>query len=239
MDGTVLHISLALILVEVGDGVLHPLIVVAIGIILVSVSAAALLPLLGAVHGGGGVAQEVATFERFDEVGVPDERLVGNLDVGELLDDVINLGLALGQEVGRAVDGGVLLHDGLHVRSDLGGRRRSLGVAEPVEIGHGFHPRVGSGVGDGIARLGNVGNAEGTGTAKDDNVKEGVGTETVGTVDGGAGRFSGGEEAGYDLIVHEVTSRNQSSTGSPHQDDWSECHPCCNGRWAGREWVPW
>ena len=204
VDRSVLDIGLAFLLVEVGHGVLHPVLVVAVGVVFMGVGATALLALLGTVHGGGGVAQKVAKLESLDEVGVPDQRLVGDLDVVELLHDLVDLALALGEELGGTVDGGMLLHDGLHLATDLGGGGRALGVSELVEVGDGFHAGIGSGVGDGIAGLGNVGDAEGTGTTKDDNVQQRVGTQTVGTVDGGTGGFTGGEETGDDLVVDKV-----------------------------------
>ena len=204
VDRSVLDIGLALLLIKVGHSVLHPVLVVTVGVVLVRVGTTALLALLGTVHGGGGIAQKIAQLESLDEVGVPDQRLVGNLDVVELLHDLVNLALALGKELGGTVDGGMLLHDGLHLATDLGGGGGALGVSELVEVGDGFHAGIGTGVGDGIAGLGNVGDAEGAGAAKDDNVQQGVGAQTVGTVDGGTGGLTGGEETGHNLIVNKV-----------------------------------
>ena len=118
--------------------------------------------------------------------------------------DLVDLALALGEELGGTIDGGMLLHDSLHLATDLGGGGGALGVSELVEVGDGFHAGIGSGVGDGIAGLGNVGDAEGAGTAEDDNVQQGVGTQSVGTVDGGTGGLTGGEEIGHNLVVDKV-----------------------------------
>src|SRR5262245_14148049 len=83
--------------VEPGDGVLHPILVVALGEILMHVRAAAFLAVGGAMHGDHRLAEQIVELKRLDEVAVPDEAAVGDVDVGHLLVDRINLRHALGQ----------------------------------------------------------------------------------------------------------------------------------------------
>jgi hypothetical protein len=63
------------------DGVLHPVCVVAIGEILVRVGAAAFLAGVGTFDRADRLAHQIVEFERFDEVGVPDQAAVADRDV--------------------------------------------------------------------------------------------------------------------------------------------------------------
>src|SRR5438552_2870885 len=79
--------------VEVGPGqrVLHPVDVVALLVVLARVRAAAFLAVGGADHRGGGLHDQVLVFHRLDQVGVPDQRTVGDGDVVRALPDVGDL----------------------------------------------------------------------------------------------------------------------------------------------------
>lgn len=46
-----------------------------------------------------------------------------------------------------------------------------------------------------------LGDVVGTGSTEDDDVEKGVGSKSVGTVDGNAGGLSGGVETGDDLVL--------------------------------------
>ena len=61
-----------------GQRVLHPVDVVAVGIVLARMRAAAFLAVGGAGHRDGGLHDQVVVFERLDQVGVPDQRAVGD-----------------------------------------------------------------------------------------------------------------------------------------------------------------
>eukprot|EP00975_Prorocentrum_lima_P023917 5032983-Prorocentrum_lima.AAC.1 len=111
---------------------LHPVLIVAIGEVLVGMGATALLALLGGMDRGRGVGQQVAELPRLDQVRVPDQRVVGDLHVVEHLDYLVHLLHALGEHIRGPVHGGVRLHRVLHLASDLRGRDRALGVAELV-----------------------------------------------------------------------------------------------------------
>ena len=80
---------------EPGRGVLHPLFVVPLGEILMRVGAAAFLAVVGAVDGDAGLADEVIELQRFDQIGVPDQRAVADLDVVHPFIGLGERGLAL------------------------------------------------------------------------------------------------------------------------------------------------
>ncbi|EJK57810.1 hypothetical protein THAOC_22107, partial [Thalassiosira oceanica] len=204
VDGPVRHARLLRVLVVVGQRVLHPVVVVAVGVVLVCVRAPALLPPVGRVHRRGGRGEEVAKLERLDQVRVPDEAAVGDLDVVDLLDNLVDLRGALGEGRLGPVHGRLVLHYVLHLRPDLGRGYRPVGVAELVELGDAVHPDVRGGVGDLVAGTRDVGYAVGARPAEDDDVEQRVGAEAVRAVDGRGGRLAGGEEAGDDLVRLEL-----------------------------------
>jgi hypothetical protein len=66
----------------------------------------------------------------------------------------------------------------------------------------------------------------GNGTAKDNQVKKGIGAETVGSVDGHTGGFTGGEKTRDDLVVAVlVDGKNLTSVPS-----WDTTHVVMDGR---------
>src|SRR3546814_1083863 len=62
-----------------GDGVLHPVRIIAFWIILVHVGAAAFLAVDCALNCALGLTDQIVEFERFDQICIPDQRLVGNI----------------------------------------------------------------------------------------------------------------------------------------------------------------
>jgi hypothetical protein len=68
--------------IEPADRVLHPIRIVAVWIGLVHVRAAALLAVRGRIHGDHGLADQIVELHRLDEIGVPDEASVGDVDIG-------------------------------------------------------------------------------------------------------------------------------------------------------------
>src|SRR5436305_13117229 len=63
--------------VEPADGMLHPVGVVALGIVFLHVRAAAFFAVGGAVHSDDRLGKEVVELERLDQVAVPDKAAVG------------------------------------------------------------------------------------------------------------------------------------------------------------------
>ena len=110
--------------VEPGEGVLHPVLVVALGKILAGMGAAGFLTVRGAFHGDDGLSDQVVEFERLEKVGVPDQRAVRDLDVGGRAPDLVDEPLALVQNLAGAEHRAVVLHGLLHLR----GAARAVGV---------------------------------------------------------------------------------------------------------------
>jgi hypothetical protein len=82
--------------------------------------AAAFLARLGRDDGGQRVGHEVRQLQRLHQVGVPDQRPVGDLHVVHLARDALHLLDAFGQRLVGAEDGGVGLHGLLHLQPQLG-----------------------------------------------------------------------------------------------------------------------
>ena len=68
-------------LVHPRQRVLQPFLVVAIAEVFARVRAAAFLAIRGRVHRDERLAQQVVEFERLDQIGIPDQRAVGNLHI--------------------------------------------------------------------------------------------------------------------------------------------------------------
>mmetsp|Transcript_8045 Transcript_8045/g.23944 ORF Transcript_8045/g.23944 Transcript_8045/m.23944 type:complete len:447 (-) Transcript_8045:902-2242(-) len=206
MDRPVLHLALPRLLVKVRYRMLHPFIVVPVGIILVRVRPPTLLPYIRAVHGRAGVRQQIAQFQSLDEICVPYQRTIGHSDVRKGLYDLVDLTSTLLEQFRRTVDRGVILHDRLHLAANFGRGGGSVGVPKFIEIGETLHARaVGSSrrVRDVVARSGQVGDAECARSSEHDNVQEGIGPEAIGPVDRRARRLSRREESGHDLVLLE------------------------------------
>mmetsp|Transcript_13420 Transcript_13420/g.34396 ORF Transcript_13420/g.34396 Transcript_13420/m.34396 type:complete len:236 (-) Transcript_13420:1224-1931(-) len=185
---------------HVRERVLHPHLVVALCEVVPRVGAARLLASLRGVHGLRALDQEVLQLECLDQVRVPHERAVRHAHILERLRHLEHLLAALFEQVLHAEDCGVVLHALLQVAADGGGGQRAGGVAQLVKVGNRRRARI---LGQGallVARLARLPDAVGARTAEDDDVEERVGAETVGTVDGGAGGFAGGEQTGHDLV---------------------------------------
>lgn len=180
---------------------LHPVFVVSFGEIVTSVGSSGLLSVEGGLDGLLGVDEEIIELESLDKVGVPDESSVLGLDVVDLGIDVVHDIDSLLESFSDSVDGGVLLHGGLHLESDLGSGDVSVGVPELVEHVKGFFAGVLGEVRVLGAWLELFLDGLGGGSSEDDDIEKTVGSESVGSVDGGAGSLSGGEETWDDDVL--------------------------------------
>lgn len=146
-------------------------------------------------------SQQVSQLQSLNEIRVPDHAAVLDTDLGEHLVNLLDLLDTLVQRLLGTEDADISLHSLLHGQSDLGGALGAVRVADLVEDLDGLGTSIG---GDGLG-LGTgsevVTDGVGDGTTEDDQVQEGVGTKTVGTVDGDTGSLTAGEEARHDLVV--------------------------------------
>src|SRR6516165_4210233 len=67
--------------IEPGQGVLHPILVVAVGEILARMSAATLGAVDCGIHGDNGLVNQIGEFERLDQIGIPYQRTIGYAQV--------------------------------------------------------------------------------------------------------------------------------------------------------------
>ena len=107
---------------------LAPGLVVAFGVILVSVGPSAFLSGLGADHSGKRVGHQVAKLECLHQVGIPDKAAVGDLQVAHLLSHRCHLFHALAKRLVRPEDSGVALHRLLHLESQFSSGRGAIGM---------------------------------------------------------------------------------------------------------------
>src|SRR3546814_9330470 len=109
------------------QGVLLPLRVVAFGEVLARMGAARLLAVLGGDDGGQRLAEQVLQLEGLDQVGVPDQRAVADLEVGERGADLADLLHALGPRLAGADRKRVGLHGARHAVADHRSEERREG----------------------------------------------------------------------------------------------------------------
>mmetsp|Transcript_11997 Transcript_11997/g.21516 ORF Transcript_11997/g.21516 Transcript_11997/m.21516 type:complete len:570 (-) Transcript_11997:118-1827(-) len=159
-----------------------------------------LLTTLSRVHSDGSVNEQVLELEGLDEVGVPDHAAVSSLDVSERANALIDLGATLLEGGLGAEDGSVVLHDALHVAADLGSAEVTLGEAELVKAGKALLAGVGGKGLVGSVGLEDLTDTVGASTTEDDDIEEGVGTKTVGTMDRGASSLTSSHETANNLV---------------------------------------
>ncbi len=151
-----------------------PVFIVAGGVILVGVGTTAFLAGLGPGHGGQRVGQQVRKFQRFHQVGIPNQAAVGDFQITFLSRDGGHLFDALFEGLVRAENGGVFLHGLLHLEPQIGGGCAAVGVTQPVETVEGLiDGRLVRGRDRRVA-VHHVTGADRGGAAKDHEVNQGV-----------------------------------------------------------------
>jgi len=115
------------------ERVLQPSGIVALGMVLAGVRAAALGALLGGADGRRRLQQQILELERLDEIRIPHERAIGHLHVLECGESPGELVDALAQRRPGTKHGRIGLHDALHLQTQRRGRARPVGVSQPIE----------------------------------------------------------------------------------------------------------
>ena len=157
-----------------------------------------------ALESGKALVDKVLQFESLNQVGVPDEALVHDVQVGSFAHQGLDLRHTFLEQLRRAVHGSVLLHGLLQLVAQLSGADGSLLVANLVQALDGVEAGVAKRLVRG-ARGCDFGNTVGAGAAEDNNIQKGVGTETVGTVDGSAGCLTSGEQTLHNAVLIRAT----------------------------------
>ena len=105
------------------------------------------------------------------------------------------------QRVLDSEDGSVSLHGLLHVGSDLSRSHGTLRVSEFIESFDGFLTSILGEFRLGFTILDEFSSLLGSSSTEDDQIQEGVGTQTVSTMDGGATDFTSSHETRNDLVI--------------------------------------
>ena len=95
--------------------------------------AAAFLAVGGSFHRDHRLAHQIVEFERFDQIGIPDQRAISDADIGKLGVDLVHRRDAFVEQDIVAEHSSMRLHRFLHFEAQVGGRDWSLGIAEMVE----------------------------------------------------------------------------------------------------------
>mmetsp|Transcript_94186 Transcript_94186/g.253587 ORF Transcript_94186/g.253587 Transcript_94186/m.253587 type:complete len:237 (+) Transcript_94186:127-837(+) len=187
-DRTVLQHHLGILnvgLVEEGQRVLHPVDVVTIRVVLVSVRPTRLLAGLRRIHLLHGLVDQVLQLQSLDQIRVPDHAAILDADILVLLHDIGDHALARGQVVGVAVHRSVLLHADLQLSAQIRRGNRPLAIPDLV------HPRDAGLAGirrqlhRGAVRRNELGSGVRSLTAEDHQVEQGVCAQAVRAVHGG------------------------------------------------------
>ena len=160
--------------------------------------AAAFLAGIGAFHRTDCLRHQIVEFQRFDQIGVPDETAVSD---GHILKPLVDLGHCLdafGEQCTITEHSGVALHRLLHFGAHLCGRRTALGMAEMVDAGECQISRILRQWAVRCVRLQIVLEVEAGGTAEHDKVDQRVGAKAVCPMHRNASRFANGIKAGHD-----------------------------------------
>jgi hypothetical protein len=90
--GTVAELGLSVGLLLPRESVLHPVLVITVGVVLACVSTTGFLAVGGTLGGLDGACEQVAELKSFDKVGVPDHAAVLGADLREHLVDIVDPG---------------------------------------------------------------------------------------------------------------------------------------------------
>jgi hypothetical protein len=200
LDGAFIEGDFAGFSVEPREGVLEPVDIVAIRVVLASVSTAGFLASLSGVHGEDGLSHQVLELKSLNEVSVPDQVAIGGLDVRELGPDLIDGLDTLFKSLSSAEDSGIALHNLLHAIAQFSSGDLSIGETSGIESGDSKLTSVGS---EGLVRsigLVGIGDVVSACATENDDIKKRVGTQAVGTVNGDTGSLTGSIKTGNDVV---------------------------------------
>lgn len=99
------------------------------------------------------------------------------------------------------------MHGLLHLQSNLSGGERSSRVPDPIEVLDRLVSEVIRKNLVGLSRLEGLGDVVGASSSEDDDIEKGVGSESVGSVNGNTGGLSSGVESRNDDVVSVLVER--------------------------------
>ena len=172
----------------------HPVVVVAVGIILAGMGATA----FGAVEGAGetdnGLFQKVVEFQGLHQIAVPDQRTVVNGEITVLPPYLFDLGQTICHQRAATEDRGEGLHAMLQLKAKFRRGGAAAGVSGLVHAGQGVVSGI---LGQGLmggAGGDDFGAAQGRGAAEHHEIKQRIGAQPVGAVHRDTGRLADGHE---------------------------------------------
>mmetsp|Transcript_1156 Transcript_1156/g.1466 ORF Transcript_1156/g.1466 Transcript_1156/m.1466 type:complete len:232 (-) Transcript_1156:369-1064(-) len=205
MNRTEINISLSCFLVEVGESMLHPLLVVAVREIFMRMCSTRFLAVFSTMHGRCSATQQVTKFKGFHKICIPNERFVSNLDVIEFLDNFINLFLSFCQCFSCAVYSSMLLHCILHFGTNFGCGCTSLGETNLIKLCKTVHTSISFQFRHCFSWFGNIGDSLGTGTSENYNIQKRIGSQTISSMHRSTGYFTGSKETRDNFILDKFT----------------------------------
>ena len=105
--------------------------------------ATAFLAVSGRNHCGAGLQQQVFQLQCLDQIGVPDEAAITDLDVGKAGHGVAQSRHALVERLLGAEHGSIALHDLLHFQAQARRAATAVGVTQAIEACHSGISRIG------------------------------------------------------------------------------------------------
>src|SRR3989338_11303225 len=132
MNRTIHEGNAAGITIDMRNGVLHKVDVIAVRIIFTCVGTTGFFASLSTVHSLDSLVHEVLEFESFHEISIPDQRSVGGLQTREELPDFVHLLNAFVEGVASTEDSGVVLHGALHNIADFGSGHIAVSISSVV-----------------------------------------------------------------------------------------------------------
>lgn len=146
-------------------------------------------------------SQEVSELKSLDEIRVPDHAAVLHANIGVQGINLLHLADTLVQALLGSEHADLSLHGLLHSKTDLGGALGAVGGSDLVEDLDVLGTSISSSGLQGIAGVELVTDGVGNGTAKDDKIQQGVGTQTVSTVDRHASSLTASVQARDNLVL--------------------------------------
>lgn len=217
LDGSVAELDLVTGLILPGEGMLHPVDIVSVGVILSGMGTSRLLSGDGRVGGLHGAGEQVLQLEGLGKISVPDHGSVGDTNlVNESVNSSDTSDTILKRLLGSE-NGDIHLHGSLHLVSNGSGGQRTVGVSHLVKVSNGLVTNVSRDRGKRSTGGKSLGDSVGNGSAEDNQIEQGVGSKSVGTVDGDTGGLTTGEQT-LDNLVLTVLILSKDLTGVSRGD---------------------
>ena len=145
-------------------------------------------------------SDQIVEFQGFDQIGIPDQRAVGDANIADALPDIGDLRQTFLEYGAIPEDGAVHLHDALHFQAQRRRRRAAVGMPEAIEARERQFAGVAGKIGLRAAWLDGFRALQARGAAKHHQVDQRVAAQSIGSVHGDAGGFAQGHEARHDVV---------------------------------------